>query len=185
MKPKLSSNIYLVLPGSLACILILAVGLFSAENLHAMPRQPVPPVPEPTPLYHESFDEDYFAGETNSELLISGLGMLEQSWSGYALQRTGDLIPFVVPAVNSNGYTNVSCDTGGAFQLWIKPCWSSEAVTNGTGPGTNGIVLELDAESGGESALAWSLQISADGNTLGLFAETGSGMQEVLQAEIA
>jgi hypothetical protein len=46
-------------------------------------------------------------------------------------------------------------------------------------------VLELDAVSGGQSALAWSLQISADGNTLGLFAETGSGLQEVLQAPIA
>jgi alpha-tubulin suppressor-like RCC1 family protein len=186
MKSKLSTNLCLALPGSLACVLILAGGLFYAENLCAMPRSPWPPYPEKAPLYQETFDENYFAGERNSELLIAGIGTLEESWSGYALQRTGDVIPFVVPAVYPTGQTNVSCDTGGdSFRFWIRPYWSSESVTNGSGPGATATVLELDAVSGGESALAWSLQISADGNTLGLFAETGSGLQEVLQAPIA
>ncbi|MGD0815677.1 MAG: LamG-like jellyroll fold domain-containing protein [Verrucomicrobiota bacterium] len=59
-------------------------------------------------------------------------------------------------------------------------------MSSGGGPGSSpGTVLELDAVSGGQSALAWSLQISADGNTLGLFAETGSGLQQVLQTPIA
>jgi alpha-tubulin suppressor-like RCC1 family protein len=160
-------------------------GLFWAQGICAMPRPPWPPYPEKAPLYQETFDEYYFAGERNSELLIAGIGTLEESWSGYALQRTGDVIPFVVPAVDSTGYTNVTCDTGGSLRLWLRPYWSSESVTNGSSPGTTATVLELDAVSGGESALAWSLQISADGNTLGLFAETGSGLQEVLQAPIA
>ncbi len=71
-----------------------------------------------------------------------------------------------------------------SFRFWLKPYWSSESVANGAGPGATGTILELDAVSGGQSALAWSLQISADGNTIGLFAETGSGLQEVLQAQI-
>ena len=142
-------------------------------------------MPEQAPLYYESFDEGYLAGQTNSELLIPGLGTLEESWSGYALQRLGDVVPFVVPAVDPTGHTNVSCDTGGAFRFWIKPYWSSESEMNGTGPGATATVLELDAVSGAESALAWSLQISGDGNTLGLFAETASGLQQVLQSQIA
>ncbi len=169
---------------SLAQMAVLA-GLFWAQGICAMPRSPVPPYPEQAPLYQERFDEDYFAGETNSELLIPGLGTLEESWSGYALQRTGDVLPFVVSAIASTGHTNVSCDTTGSFRFWLKPYWSSESVANGAGPGATATLLELDAVSGGESALAWSLQISADGNTLGLFAETGSGLQEVLQAQIA
>jgi alpha-tubulin suppressor-like RCC1 family protein len=39
--------------------------------------------------------------------------------------------------------------------------------------------------SGGESACAWSLQVSADGSTVQLFTETGAGLQEVLQSPIA
>jgi alpha-tubulin suppressor-like RCC1 family protein len=79
----------------------------------------------------------------------------------------------------------VSCDVGGSFRFWLTPYWSSASALNGSSPGATASLLELDAVSGGQSALAWSLQISADGNTLGLFAETGSGLQEVLQTPIA
>jgi hypothetical protein len=146
-----------------------------------MPRPPLPPVPEQAPLYHESFDEDYFAGQTNAELVISGLGTLEESWSGYALQRAGESVaPFIVPALDSNGQTNISSDTGGALRWWVKPYW-----TSGTGTGAAATLLELDAVSGGQAACAWSLQVSADGTTLELFTQTGAGAQEVLQAPIA
>jgi len=142
----------------------------------AEPRAPLPPVPEQAPLDHESFDEEYFAGETNSELTIAGLGLLEESWSGYALQRAGDSVaPFVVPALNSSGYTNISSDTGGALRWWVKPYW-----TSGTGTGTTATLLEFDAVSGGETVCAWSLQVSADGSTVELFTQTGAGLQEVL-----
>lgn len=30
------------------------------QNVSAMPRSPLPPVPETSPIWHESFDEDYF-----------------------------------------------------------------------------------------------------------------------------
>jgi Concanavalin A-like lectin/glucanases superfamily len=185
MKPILSNRFGAALSWSFVSALILAGGLFCPDNLRAIPRAPLPPAPEQAPLYYESFDEDYTAASTNSELVISGLGVLEESWSGYALQRTGNVIPFVVSAVDETGHTNVSCDTGGAFRFWIRPYWSSTVVTNGTGPGVIATVLELDAVSGGEGALAWSLQISADGNTLELMGQTGTGLQEVLQAPIA
>jgi hypothetical protein len=169
---------------SLAQMALLA-GLFWAQNICAMPRSPLPPYPEQAPLYYEGFDEEYFAGQTNSELLIAGLGTLEESWSGYALQRVGDVIPFVIPAVDSTGHTNVSCDTAGALRFWISPYWTSSSVASGASPGTTATVLELDAVNGTQSAVAWSLQISADGNTVSLSSQTGAGLQMVLQAPIA
>jgi hypothetical protein len=159
----------------------ILAGLLWTHGVCAMPRGPLPPFPESPPLCHESFDEDYFAGETNGELVISGLGFLDESWSGYALQRTGATVtPFVIPALNSNGTTNVSSDTDGALRFWVRPYWTSGAGTNA--PAT---LVELDAASGGETAYAWSLQVSPDGNTLELLTQTGAGVQEVLQTSIS
>src|ERR1700722_10016352 len=165
---------------------LVAGSLFWVQSVSAMPRWPMPPVPGKSPSFYERFDDYYFPGDTNSSLVVSGLGTLEESWSGYALQRSGsEVTPFVVPALSSAGYTNVSCDTGGVLRFWLKPYWSSSSQTGGAGPGATATLLELDAVNGVGSALAWSLQISADGNTLGLFAVTDSGLQEVLQSTIS
>ena len=80
-----------VLPWSFACSLMLAIGLFCADNLSALPRSPQPPIPESGVLYSETFDAAYYAGQTNAEVVMPGLGTLEQSWSGYSLQRLGDV----------------------------------------------------------------------------------------------
>ena len=165
---------------------ILAGILFCAQTIHAAPRAPLPPIPEPAPLFHESFDEDFVFGQTNSALAIPGFGMLDESWSGYALARPGDsVVPFVIPALDSTGYTNVSSDVGGALRLWVRPYWSSQSLANGAGPGTNAVLLELDAASGGETAFVWSLQASADGNALELITQAGSGIQTAIQSQIA
>jgi hypothetical protein len=162
-------------------ILILAGILLGAANLPAMPRGPLPPYPESPPLYHESFDEEYSPGQTKSELTVLGLGVLDESWSGYALQRTGEAVtPFLIPSLNDNGQTNISSDTGGALRFWVKPSWSSGA-SNGP-PAT---LVEMDAVSGIGLACAWSLQVSADGNTVQLLTQTDAGLQQVLQASIS
>jgi hypothetical protein len=90
-----------------------------------------------------------------------------------------------VPALDSTGATNVTCDTGGALRLWVTPYWSSQSQLGGAGPGTNATLLELDAVSGGEAAFAWSLIVSADGNTLEVAAQTGDGIQTVLETPIS
>jgi alpha-tubulin suppressor-like RCC1 family protein len=155
--------------------------LIWAQGVGAMPRGPFPPFPESPPLCHESFDEDYFLGQTNSELTISGLGFLDESWSGYALQRTGESVaPFIVPALNSYGHTNIASDTGGALRWWVRPYWTSGASNSAAAT-----LVEMDAVSGAESASAWSLQVSADGNSVALFTQTGGSAQKVLQAPIA
>jgi hypothetical protein len=126
---------------------VLAV-LFLGQSAWAAPRSPLPPYPEAAPLASESFDADYFAGWTNGDLFISGFGVLDESWSGYAMQRSGaSVTPFIVPALNASGYTNITSDTGGALRWWVNPFWSSGA-TNGE-PLT---LLEMDAASGAGSA---------------------------------
>jgi hypothetical protein len=143
-----------------------------------MPRNPFPPYPELAPLYHQSFDEDYFWGETNSQLSVFGLGFLDESWSGYALQRSGEsVVPLLIPALNENGQTNISSDAGGALRWWVN--------LSGASNGTPATLLEMDAVSGIGSAYAWSLQVSSDGNALQLLTQTDSGAQEVLQAAIS
>ena len=56
----------------------------------ATPRLPLPPIPEfASLLYHESFDAPYLSGITNAQVTTDKFTYSE-SWSGYALQRTGD-----------------------------------------------------------------------------------------------
>jgi hypothetical protein len=185
MKPKLSNKPCLASSWSFACALILAGGLYCAQHVRAMPRAPLPPIPEMRPIWQESFDEYYFPGETSAQLSISGLGLLDESWSGYALSRTGDVvIPFTVPALDSTGYTNFTSDTASTVRFWFRPDWSSQSLANGTGPGTNAVLLECDAASGGATAYAWSLEISPDGNTLQLLAQTDSGIATNLETSI-
>jgi len=185
MNLKFSNTFWPALPVILiAAILMVCLG--QPSDLSARPRPPGPPYPDFAPiLFSESFDEPFLAGATNDEVVVSGVGTFMQSWSGYALQRMGDVTPFVMPGVETNGWTNVSCASQGAFRFWIKPYWCSSSVTNGENPGAIATVLELDAVSGGSSAVAWSLQVSSDGNTLALFSQTDSGLQEVLSTSIA
>ena len=93
------------------------------------------------------------------------------------------VVPFTIPALDSTGQTNVSSDIGGTLRFWFEPAWSSQSQA-GTGPETNAVLVEFDAASGGETAFAWSLEVSADGNTLALLAQTGSGIESLIQTQI-
>ena len=184
MKRTLTNQSKRILFDRVAYPLILAI-VFLTPRSWAAPRAPGPPMPELPPLYHESFDEDYFVGETNSQLFVSGLGIFDESWSGYALDRKPESVaPFVVPALASIGRARISSDTGGAFRWWVKPGWSSQSQTNGSGPGTIATLLEFDAVNGNDAAFVWSLRISADGNALELLSQTETGLQVVLQSQL-
>jgi len=165
---------------------IVAGLLFFASPMLAKPRQPCPPLPEVAPrLYRATFDEAYGALGTNvTETVITDYGLLVSSWSGYALERSGTVTPFVVTAVSATGHTNIACDTG-AVRFWLTPYWSSAAVTNGTGPGVHARLIELVAVGEKDAAVAWSLQVSEDGSTVSLFGQGESGPEELLSAEIA
>ena len=181
MKTISSSNQNYGLLRGFAHATILAAIFLCAQNVCAAPRGPLPPFPESPPLYKQTFDVDYFLGLTNSELTVFGLGFLDESWSGYALQRTGEyLTPFIIPALDENGRVSIPSDASGALRWWVRPYW-----TSGAGYVAPATLLEMDAVSGRESAYAWSLQVGADGNTISLLTQTGAGVKEVLQTPIS
>ena len=146
----------------LVLAVLLAVQLAVSRSTPAAPRPPLPPIPEfASLLYHESFDALYSSGSTNAQVITDKFTYAE-SWSGYALQRAGDAVmPFMVPALDAKGHTNVSCSQG-TIRFWFKPAWSSAATGQGVGPGAVATLLALDVVGKGESANAWSLQVSVD-----------------------
>jgi hypothetical protein len=75
---------------SLTFVSILAA-LFSARSGFAQPSSPIAPVPEEPPIYHEGFDEAYFAGYTNAEITF-GSFEFDESFSGYALTCVGETV---------------------------------------------------------------------------------------------
>jgi hypothetical protein len=100
MKTLLSANGCRALVTTTAGAVILIGFFVSAYSGFSMPRPPIPPVPEEAPIYHQSFDADYFSDDSSTDILIPGFGLLDQSWSGYALSRAGEsVIPYVIPAL--------------------------------------------------------------------------------------
>jgi hypothetical protein len=81
MTTKLGSNRHwnLNLFTRLTFVSILAA-LFCAQRGFAQPSPPIAPVPEEPPIYHEGFDEAYFAGYTNAEITF-GSFEFDEGWS--------------------------------------------------------------------------------------------------------
>jgi alpha-tubulin suppressor-like RCC1 family protein len=134
-------------------------------------------------LHHETFDEAYNLGMTNAQVVLNGF-TYEESWSGYALQRLGPVNPFVLPAVDSTGHTNLTGDAG-AIRFWWKPDWSSVSLPGGTGPGTVAVLAQLSAVRGSQSVTLWTLQASGDGSALSLVAQSDSGPVTLLSTQIS
>ena len=138
----------------LCAALTISAWFLCMASAPAAPRPPLPPIPEfASLLYHESFDAPFSSGITNAQVITDQFTYAE-SWSGYSLQRVGDIAaPFVVPALDFKGRTNVSCSQG-TIRFWFKPAWSSVSSDKGAEPGTVAMLLELDAVGKGESAMS-------------------------------
>jgi hypothetical protein len=133
-------------------------------------------------IYSERFDEPSSSGATNSQVTVSNY-TYDESWSGYALQRSGTLTPFLIAGVDATGHTNLA--QSGAIFFWFKPGWSSVSVTNGSGPGEDVPLLEWTAVAGGQSTVIWSLEASADGSLLALLEPGTSGPTALLTNQIS
>jgi hypothetical protein len=151
----------------------------------AAPRAPLPPLPEPAgpALVRESFDWAWAPGLTESEVVIPNYGTLRESFSGYALQRLGTVVPFLVPALDAHGRTNVAC-AAGAVRLWVTPYWSSRGLPGGTGPGTDARLVELIVADRQGTAAVWSLQITPDGTAVVLLGHGEGGPVPLLKAPL-
>src|ERR1041385_9071667 len=130
------------------CGLCLAAGLLWCTMAAALPGSPWPPLPSFTDvLFKIDFDDAYYNSNCCSETVATDYGLLVSSWSGYALNRsTGTLLlPYLVAAMDNTGKTNIACgDNAAALRFWISPNWYSQSL-NGTGPGAEARLLELDA----------------------------------------
>ena len=152
--------------------LVAGLLISSQSGALAKPRRPLPPIPPTGPvLFSESFDEAYTVGATNAQVTLGNYTYAE-SWTGYALQRSGTITPFLIPGVDATGHTNLA--TSGAIHVWFKPDWSSVSVTNGTGPGMDVPLLEWTAVAYNQATVIWSLEVSADGSLLALL-KPGNG----------
>ncbi len=107
-------------------ILVAALVVLSQSvctlDLAAKPRPPLPPFPELSPLLlRADFDELFWSRTEKSETFNAAYGALVESWSGYALRRAGKVVtPFIVPAMDQFGHTNVNCSEG-AIRFWFRP----------------------------------------------------------------
>src|SRR5258705_394642 len=90
-----------------ACLLLLVDLPF---QLSARPRPPLPPFPELAPLLSRAhFDEPFWAPTEKPESFHPAYADLVESSSGYALRRAGQSVtPFLVPALDGTGRTNVA-----------------------------------------------------------------------------
>ena len=156
--------------------------LIGASSGVALPRQPMPPLPE-MHLRTWRFDDalrQYPNGQAPA--LIPEMDLVE-SWSGYALRREGNsAIPFVIPEVELTNRVNFTCGTG-SIRVWFHSTWGSASV-HARGPGGYARLVELVGLSGSTSTVWWSLYASPDGNTLHVSGQGPVGPTDFLQAEI-
>ncbi len=112
-------------------------------------------------------------------------GDLVESWSGYALRRSGlGFTAQVIPALESSGHTNLTGGSG-SIRFWFKPYWSSVAITNGSGPGAEARLLELLVAGDNQAVISWALSIDADGSKVSLREDPERKGALLLQADIA
>ncbi len=162
---------------------ILLAGLtISNSTVIATPRPPQPALPAAAiTLFQTQFDEAYWPGQERAATVTTEYGTLVESFSGYALQRTGkSVVAFVVPALDATGRLNVATDAG-AIGFWFKAGWTS-ASAGGVGPGYAARLVELVAVGDQQTAVGWSLQTSGDGSTLALVG--AGGADPLLKAEM-
>jgi hypothetical protein len=168
------------------CLLVLW-RLASAPDVEAGARGPLPPLPESAPvLWHEAFDAPYHQGVIEARVWWPDYGVLNESWSGYALECSGPgARPLVVPAVRAEGRLNLATEAAGALRFWVKPHWSGAAFGARPGPGRFACLAELGAGSGDRSGVCWSLRVNPEGSLLVLAARGEEGMVELLRAPIS
>jgi hypothetical protein len=150
----------------------------------AKPRSPLPPLPESGVLWQWRCDE---AGQwyplKGAPLEAANLSFAE-SWSGYAL-RMSSLTPALLrfPIVDTDGRTNLSCQTG-SVRFWFKPDWSSQSL-GGKGPGSWARLIEVGAFTDDARFGWWSLHLSPEGDTIHFRAQSGGKTVEFLRADVA
>lgn len=131
-------------------------------------------------LHRERLDDVFWLGHTEAWLNVPGVGTLVESWSGYALERTGVVSPFVLTGLATKGETNLA--TAGALRFWFRPYWS--AAPAGGGPGQRVCLAEMLAAETSRSITLWRLEVEADGSSLMLVRQSDGGEEVLLRTAL-
>jgi len=162
-------------------LLIISTSFAQAAD---KPRPPLPPWPEVS-LSSWRFDEPYAL--LNEE--VSGKqGNLDrsiwmESWSGYALNRQGQVLKPVALPMATAEHWNVAPQEG-TIRFWFNPDWSSSRSSLGDGPGHYARLMELASGEKKEVLIWWSLYIAPDGNSLFFSGPGADGPMDYLQGDI-
>lgn len=156
--------------------------LIGASRGSALPRKPLPPLPE-IRLRAWRFDDALRQYPADQAPAFIAEADLVESWSGYALRREGNsAMPFVIPEVELTNRVNFTCGTG-TIRFWFHSTWGSASIHE-RGPGGYARLVELVGLNGSTSTVWWSLYASPDGNTLHVSGQGPVGPADFLQAEI-
>ena len=137
-----------------------------ASSALAKPRPPQPPWPQAT-LKIFGFDSYYGQAPWRDVAINEEESTLVESWSGYALERSGLFVsPIVIPVRISETELNVmpAC---GSIRFWLAPNWSTaNEKSGGAGPGHLAHLLDLVNLGGKVSDARWALFLNEAGDTL-------------------
>ena len=146
------------------------------------------------PLAHWRFDDtNTWVGEEGQLPLLATNVTGVPSWSSHAVLVDGvnpSMLAYNV--VETNGNTNINCQTG-SLLFWFKPDWSSADV-GGNGPGHWGRLIEMgdnDPDLSNNSWMGdstngwWALYLSPDGTQLSFGTSTNGGGMANLSANIS
>ena len=85
--------------------------------------------------------------------------------------------------VETSGNANINCRNG-TVRFWFKPDWSS-ANQGGTGPGSNGRLIEVGNHNPANTSGWWALYLSSDGTQLLFGSSTNGAGATMLAANIS
>src|SRR5439155_5579140 len=128
----------------------------------------------------------------NDTNLLSGVGFPPRnalglysvtSFSDNAVWLPGPSSLLQYNEVETNGLTNITCDSG-ALEFWFRPDWTS-ANNGGSGPGIPARLVELGAYTVDASYGWWSLYLDSGGTNIYFSAQTNGGGTNYLSARIS
>jgi hypothetical protein len=158
---------------------ILAIFCLSITLASARPRPPLPPAPEPGVVAAWRFND---SAETKSLRVVNANTV--ESWSGYALQMSGDPSAIcAVPHLARNGRTNINLTGSATLRFWFSPAWTS-ASAGGKGAGNPATLLEAGSWSDTTAHPQWSLIVNAEGTAIHLVVHNTRGPIGLLEVPV-
>lgn len=131
------------------------------------------------------FNTNIWVGEQGQLPKFSTNVQISASWSGSsALVNWGSVARLAYRDVEVNQSPNINCRNG-TVRFWFKPNWSSSTTNNGTGPQTEGRLLELGMKASPATDGWWGLMLNTNGTMLSFQTQTNGSASTNFAAAIS